>query len=142
MNAHNNNIRSTLIISVYDDDVALQLILDSLNNQSGKNHLNKSFEIIISEDGESKKISDCIHANRESTLPIQHLSQKDSGFRKNIALNRAIKASNTDHLIFIDGDCIPHTHFITAHQSISGPGIACSGRRLELGESILTKDSP
>ena len=125
---------STIIISVYKDHVALALILDSLLKQSVNN-----FEIIVSEDGEYEPIKNCIKDYQESGLQLFHLTQKDSGFRKNIALNRAIRASNTDHLIFIDGDCVPHTYFIEAHQSCSREGITCTGRRLELGESISNK---
>lgn len=128
---HYKNLKSTIIVSVYTDDIALKLILDSLKNQSCQD-----FEIIISEDGQSKKISDVINSYSKDMNNLHHLSQADSGFRKNIALNRAVKASKTDHLIFIDGDCIPHTKFIAAHQTRSYPGIACSGRRLELGEKF------
>ncbi len=67
---------------------------------------------------------------------IHHLSQTDEGFRKNRALNRAIAHSNTDHIIFIDGDCIPHPGFIKAHQTYRGVGIATAGRRVELGPGI------
>jgi len=128
-----NNIQSSIIVSVYTDYVALDIILECLKQQT-----NNTFEIIISEDGESDKIKKCVD-NFISEIPIQHLTQKDNGFRKNIALNRAIKASNTNHLIFIDGDCAPHNAFIAAHQCFNKPGIACSGRRLELGENFSKK---
>lgn len=139
MNTHSNNLKSSVIVSVYTDHVALGLILEALKNQTLKNKPCGNFEIIISEDGISNDIQDCVNSFRPSISNIQHLTQEDSGFRKNIALNRAIKASNTDHLIFIDGDCIPHTAFIVAHQSFDHPGIACSGRRLELGEIFSKK---
>ena len=72
----------------------------------------------------------------ETNIPLQHLTQEDKGFRKNIALNRAIKASTSEHLIFIDGDCVPHPKFIAAHQAYTQTGYACTGRRLELGKKI------
>lgn len=125
---------STIIISVYKDHVALALILDSLLKQSVNN-----FEVIVSEDGEYEAIKTCINDYQKSGLQLSHLTQEDSGFRKNIALNRAIKASNSDHLIFIDGDCVPHTAFVEAHQSYSGEGVTCTGRRLELGDKISHK---
>ena len=128
---HYNNLKSTIIVSVYTDDIALQLILDSLKNQSCSN-----FEIIISEDGKSKKISDTVDIYSKDMANLHHLSQVDAGFRKNTALNRALKAAKTEHIIFIDGDCIPHREFIAAHQACSNPGIAFSGRRLELGNKF------
>lgn len=122
---------SSVIISVYKDDIALRLILKNLASQTVNN-----FNVIVSEDGCSHSIKDCIDNFNHSTLQIKHLSQKDDGFRKNMALNRAIVSSTTDHLIFIDGDCIPHTGFVSAHQKFNHPGIACTGRRLELGKSV------
>ena len=125
---------STVIISVYKDDVALSIILKSLQQQSVDN-----FEVIVSEDGRSDEIKQCVDHFKSSDLSLLHLTQDDLGFRKNIALNRAIKASNTDHLIFIDGDCVPHPCFVEAHQSCTHQGVTCTGRRLELGETISDK---
>jgi len=126
--------RSTLVISVYKDDIALSLILDSLLHQTVDN-----FDVIVSEDCVSDNIKNCIHEYSVSKLHIQHLYQEDDGFRKNIALNRAIRKASTDHIIFIDGDCVLHPSFIEAHQQHAEPGIACTGRRLELGENISRK---
>ena len=36
-------------------------------------------------------------------------------------------------MILIDGDCIPHTNFVEANQKFKSEGIACTGRRVELG---------
>ena len=108
-------LKSTVIISVYKDSVALALIINSLSKQTVHN-----FEIIVSEDGESDAIYKTISDLVEFPLPIQHLTQTDSSFRKNIALNRDIHASNTEHIIFIDGDCVVHPNFMEAHQSQSG----------------------
>ena len=126
-----NKLLSSVIISVYKDDVALSLILESLLTQSVRN-----FEVIVSEDGESAEIKNCVDRFKPKDILLLHLTQEDKGFRKNIALNRAIKASNTEHLIFIDGDCVPHPSFVEAHQACTRSGITCTGRRLELGESI------
>lgn len=128
------DLRSTVIISVYKDNIALELILNSLSKQTVNN-----FEIIVSEDGESDVIHKVIDDHIEFSLPIQHLTQSDSSFRKNIALNRAIQASQTEHIIFIDGDCVVHPNFVEAHQSQARSGVTCTGRRLELGEKISRK---
>jgi len=127
----NSQLISSVVISVYKDAVALKLILDCLNRQTVNN-----FEIIISEDGQSHEIQSISDLFNSFNFPVLHLTQKDNGFRKNVALNRAIKASQTEHIIFIDGDCVPHTRFIEAHQSFTEPGFSCTGRRLELGKKI------
>ncbi|GMR15829.1 MAG: glycosyltransferase family 2 protein [Gammaproteobacteria bacterium] len=134
MNSFSKNPSSSVIISVYTDHVALEIILDCLNKQTVDN-----FEIIVSEDGEDSNIKKVTEAFTPKTATVKHLTQEDSGFRKNIALNRAISAANTEHLIFIDGDCLPHPGFITSHQAYAKQGVACTGRRLELGKQISTK---
>ncbi len=124
-------LQSSIIVSVYDDDNALSLILDSLCRQTVN-----TFEIIISEDGQSTAIKDVLAALSPGRIAINHLTQEDRGFRKTRALNRAIRAARTDHLVFIDGDCLIHPCFVAAHQAVAGPGVAGAGRRMELGEKI------
>jgi len=122
---------STIVVSVYRDVPSLRTILYSLNQQTTNN-----FEVIVSEDGESSEVRDFLET--QSVFPssrLRHITQPDVGFRKNKALNRAIKASKTEHLIFIDGDCVPATNFILAHQS-QGKGLITAGRRLELGRRM------
>lgn len=125
--------KSTIIISVYKDVEALDLILKALADQT-----TDDFEIIISEDGESQEISDYLETQNAITKP-NHLQQPDIGFRKNRALNRAIIASKTEHIIFIDGDCVPHKDFVRAHQRYLSEGICCTGRRVELGPKITRR---
>jgi glycosyltransferase involved in cell wall biosynthesis len=127
-------ITSSIIISVYSDSAALDIILNALQFQG-----RKDFEIIISEDGRNEQISKVSEKWKSVFKTILHLTQADDGFRKNLALNRAIIASNTDHLIFIDGDCIPHPLFIEAHQTHRGEGCASAGRRVELGPDVSTR---
>jgi glycosyltransferase involved in cell wall biosynthesis len=122
---------TSIIISVYKDTTALNLILEALQRQS-----RKDFEIIISEDGCCNTMRELASTWSSKHDTIYHLSQDDNGFRKNRALNRAIAFCNTDHLIFIDGDCIPHPFFIEAHQAYAGAGRASAGRRVELGPMV------
>lgn len=89
-----DNLQSSIVISVYQDEAALRLILDSLIKQTVDN-----FEIIISEDGQADAIKRCVDDYRESISNLKHISQEDDGFRKTVALNRAIKSCDTDHII-------------------------------------------
>ncbi len=118
----------SIIISVYKNVKALELILDSILNQTLKVD-----EIIISEDGESSEMADFI-----STLEIDnlvHLTQEDLGWRKNIALNNSIKRASSEYLIFIDGDVVLHKRFVEGHIYCSKPKRVCAGKRVELGEN-------
>lgn len=125
--------KCSIIISVYKDTDSLDLILESLCNQTIIPD-----EIIISEDGNSIEMSDYVKVAKEKykKLDINHLFQEDIGWRKNIALNRAIVASKYEYLIFIDGDCVPFDDFIENHLGQATKRIVLAGKRVELGENI------
>lgn len=125
--------KCSIIISVYKDTDSLDLILESLCNQTIIPD-----EIIISEDGDSKEMSDYIKIAKEKykSLDITHLFQEDIGWRKNRALNRAIVLSKYEYLIFIDGDCIPYSTFIEGHIKSSKLKVVLCGKRIELGHKL------
>jgi len=121
-------MKITLIVSVYKNVKALKIVLNSILNQS-----HPVDEIIISEDGNHNEMKEFL-----STLDIPHLIhciQEDLGWRKNIALNNAIKKSSGDYLIFIDGDVILHKNFVAGHLACSEKTKVCCGKRSELGQN-------
>lgn len=99
----------TIIISYYKALDNLKLILKGLNNQSYHH-----FEVIVSEDDYNPEtISFLKHHSPSYDFPIIHLNQQsDIGFRKNSMLNKSIQKAKSKKLAFIDGDCIPHKHFV------------------------------
>ncbi len=130
--ALDKNMKISVIISVYKNTAALELVLKSLSNQTIK-----ADEIIISEDCQSVEMQEFV-----STLNypnVVHFSHKDDGWRKAIALNRSIKNSIGEYLIFIDGDVVPHKRFIEGHVECSESKKVCCGKRSELGEGITKK---
>ncbi|MCB9097562.1 MAG: glycosyltransferase [Arcobacter sp.] len=126
-------MKCSIIISVYKDTDSLDLILDSLSKQTVIPD-----EIIISEDGNSAEMAEYVAnvKDKYNNLDITHLFQEDIGWRKNIALNRAIIASKYEYLIFIDGDCVPFDDFIENHVKQASKKIVLAGKRVELGEQI------
>lgn len=129
MTSHLPNFRASVIVSVYRDVEKLRCVLAALDRQSVQD-----FEILISEDGESPEMAGFLAHVAHPRL--MHLTQADQGFRKNRALNRAIRAARSDYLIFIDGDCVPHRCFVENHLNQAEAGAVCSGRRIELGPAI------
>ncbi|MEO8446016.1 MAG: glycosyltransferase [bacterium] len=129
------NKKTSLIISVYKKTHELDLILNALTIQS----LNE-FEVIIAEDGQDAGMKKLIEEwTAKNKFPVKHLIQEDKGFRKNRILNEAIRNASTDYLIFIDGDCIPHSDFIKAHfESRESDTVLC-GRRVNLTKIISQK---
>lgn len=124
--------RATVIISIYRDTEALEVILYALEQQT-----ESDFSVVVSEDGMAPEVSAFL-AQRNSPLHIQHLQQEDKGFRKNRALNRAVLAAPSDLLIFIDGDCVPHREFVRAHLRYAKRGLVNCGRRVNLGPKFST----
>lgn len=129
-------IQLSVIISYYKDLANLKLILAALNNQSDPN-----FEAIISED--DNNVDTIAFVDQQSgnyNFPIIHLNQQvDDGFRKTQMLNKSLKVSNAENIAFIDGDCIPHKHFVKEYISNSESGSFLWGRRVMLGKKISGK---
>ncbi|MEO6695309.1 MAG: glycosyltransferase [Ignavibacteria bacterium] len=126
---------SSLIISVYDKSKELELIFYALSIQSFN-----GFEVIVAEDGMNDNVRQLINIWKQKNLfPIRHITQEDNGFRKNKILNESIKHSHTDYLVFIDGDCIPHSDFMKAHIFNRHSNAVLCGRRVNLTRSITDK---
>ncbi|MCL4433076.1 MAG: glycosyltransferase [Epsilonproteobacteria bacterium] len=125
--------KSTIIISVYKDTEALGLILDSLIDQTYP-----SDQIIVSEDGDSREMTEYLSTQSKRFTNLLHLSQPDIGWRKNRALNRAIASAIGEYLIFIDGDCIPYPEFIEEHLKLQETNHVLCGRRSEPGKYFST----
>jgi len=102
----------------------------------------KNFEVIIADDGSKRHVVDEINSLNHS-FTIKHCWHEDLGWRKNIALNHAIKISLGDYLIFCDGDCIPHKHFVRNHYRAKKSGYVLTGRRVMLSKAfreLLTEE--
>lgn len=121
----------TVIISYYKELSNLTLILKALNNQSCTN-----FEVLVSEDDCIKETAEFLKIRaQDCRFPIAHIMQsEDKGFRKNMMLNKALLKSNAKTVVFIDGDCIPHRHFVKEYIKHSRENYICFGRRVKLGE--------
>lgn len=125
----------SLIISFYNRIDYLKLVFAGLEIQSFKD-----FEVIIADDGSNElvvnQLKSLIH---KASFNVKHLWQEDKGFRKNKILNRAIVESSSDYLVFIDGDCIPHSEFLNEHFKNREQKICLTGRRVNLSRRITEK---
>ncbi len=122
----------SLIISVYNRDDFLRLVLTSIEKQSCQD-----FELIVAEDGQHDAIARVVEEySLQSKLSIKRLSQEDKGFRKNKILNQAVCASQGKILLFIDGDCILHNDYIATMLKYVKKGVCVFGRRVMLDEQL------
>ena len=120
------NTKVSLIIAVYKDVEALDLIIKSLHNQSYKN-----FEVVVAEDGESQEMKHYVDSIQN--LEVIHTTQEDNGVQKSKSQNNALKASTGEYIIMIDGDCILYKDFIQRHLLLSSKMAIVTGRRVNLG---------
>jgi glycosyltransferase involved in cell wall biosynthesis len=111
------------------------MILAALERQSFHD-----FEVIIADDGSRKDVVAMINdIMTASPLHIQHVWHDDIGFRKTKILNDAIRNSRSGYLVFIDGDCIPHSGFMRAHFQNREEHTLLAGRRTNLSEKLSRK---
>ena len=131
--------KASVIISTYNQPQWLALVLHSYNIQTESN-----FELIIADDGSDDRTKAVIDAFKTySKLNVLHVWQKDEGFQKTKILNKAIVASNSEYLIFTDGDCIAREDFVETHLKLKRPHCALSGGYFKLSETVsqsITKD--
>ncbi len=105
------NISVDILISTYNWPKALENILLSILRQT-----RYPDRILIADDGSGYETQMIIDKyKRIFKMPIEHIWQEDSGFRKTLILNKAMKYATSDYVIQIDGDIILHKNFIKDH---------------------------
>lgn len=120
--------RIGVVITTYNSPLWLSKVLTGYENQS-----QPDFRVIIADDGSTNETRDLIDRFRErGILQIDHVWHEDDGFRKCQILNKAIRETDCDYLIFTDGDCIPEPDFIATHQRLAEPGAFLSGGYIKL----------
>ena len=67
---------------------------------------------------------------------MRHVWHTDKGWQKNIILNKAIQEAGADYIIFTDGDCIPHRHFIREHLLAREKNYVLTGRRVLMSRKV------
>jgi glycosyltransferase involved in cell wall biosynthesis len=130
----------SLVIAVYNSVRSLELILAALERQTFTD-----FEAVVADDGSGPEIRDLVdRAATGKSFPIKYVWHEDDGFRKNAILNKAVVAADGEHVVFIDGDCVPHRHFLRDHARLRRQGSVLCGRRVNLSPQMterITLDS-
>lgn len=95
-------------------------------------------EIIIADDGSTPDTRQLV-MQFAAWLPIKHVWHDDQGFRKTRILNQALRAAQSDYLVFTDQDCVPRQDFLAVHAGQARRGRFLSGGlvRLPLAVSQL-----
>lgn len=121
-------MRSEVIITTYNSPKALNLVLCALRGQT---RLPDS--VAIADDGSGPETKALIESYQDR-LPMRHVWHADTGFNKNVILNKSIASSSADFLIFIDGDCLASPNFIARHIELARPGHFSTGSVVRLSD--------
>ena len=125
-------MKLSVIITTYNAEDWLHKVLIGYSVQT-----EKDFEVIIADDGSRPETKTLIDRFADKfNFPIVHVWHEDIGFRKCEILNKAILKSNTDYLLFTDGDCIPRNDFIEIHLKHKQEGYFLSGGYFKLPMNV------
>ncbi|MCP4747096.1 MAG: glycosyltransferase [Desulfobacteraceae bacterium] len=121
-----------VIVTTYNRPDALERVLKGLACQSRLPN-----EIIVADDGSGDDTRKGLNTFIEKLdLPLTHVWRPDQGFRTAQIRNKAILASTSDYLVFLDGDCIPEPDFIRDHITLAQKGYYVQGKRVLVDQSL------
>ena len=125
-------MKVSVIITTYNAVEWLQKVLVGFSVQT-----ECDFEIVIADDGSTLETKELLSLfSSKFKYPIVHVWQGDEGFQKSKILNKAILKSNSEYLLFTDGDCIPRKDFVAMHLKYQEKGYFLSGGYFKLPLSI------
>jgi GT2 family glycosyltransferase len=130
-------MRTTVIVPTYNRPRALEVCLLSLAAQSLMPN-----EVMIADDGsgpDTKVSVEKMTVQLQDKFPIKHVWQEDVGFRKPKILNETVRQSSGVYLIFLDGDCMAHRHFVRSHINWSASDAILSGKRVDIGKALTER---
>ena len=120
----------SLIVSTFDQPEYLQRVLDAVSRQSRPPQ-----EMLLADDGSGNETREIfLRWSAPRPFPCRHFWQAHEGFRKAHILNRAVAAANSNYLIFLDGDMVPHPDFIADHCAAARPEAFIQGHRVLVGQ--------
>jgi glycosyltransferase involved in cell wall biosynthesis len=130
-------MKTSVIVPTYNRPRELRLCLLSLARQSVLPD-----EVLVADDGSGDETARAIQEFARSSscpFPVRHIWQEDCGFRKPRILNETVRQATGDYLIFIDGDCMAHRHFVRSHLAFAEPRAILGGKRVALGEKLSNR---
>jgi glycosyltransferase involved in cell wall biosynthesis len=131
-------MRASLILSTYNQPLPLARALTGLQAQT-----HWPSEILVADDGSGQPTRELVARWQQTArCPVRHIWHPDEGFRKTVILNKAVCAATGEYLICLDGDCVPHPHFVADHLQLAERGFWVQGRRCFVKEHFVSQFSP
>ena|SRR5947207_5472204 len=114
-----------LIINTADQPEYLSRVLRAVDGQT-----TPASEVLLADDGsgaETRKIFQ--NWSDGKSFITKHVWQNKEGFRRARILNQAIAQAQSEYMVFLDGDTIPHPKFIEDHSRLSRKRSFVQGHR-------------
>lgn len=125
----------SVIVCTYEQPRELDLVLCALARQR-----RAPDEVLVADDGSGAETAAVIETWRERLeIPLEHVWQRDDGYRKARIVNEAVRRSGGEHLIFLDGDSIPHRDWVGDHLQAATDNHVLTGRRVKLGPEVTAR---
>lgn len=125
-------ISGSVIVSTYNKPHELEMVLCGLSLQK-----KPPKEILVADDGSTQETAAVIEKWQQIiTPPVKHIWHEDIGNRKLKICNTAAKEATGSYLLFLDGDSVPHSRWVSDHMDAAKNGTVLCGRRVRLGPRI------
>ena len=126
-----------LIVNTFQKPRHLALVLASIAAQTG---VDGRFEVIISDDGSTDGTAALVDDfSAQASFPVRFTSQPHDGFRLARTRNAGARLTESDYLLFLDGDCILPRDHVAAYLERRRPGRALLGYCARLPEDTSAR---
>ena len=118
-------MRISLVINTFDQPDYLARVLAAVARQRVPPD-----EVLLADDGSGRPTNELFSDwSVQQKFRAAHVWQPHEDFRRACILNEAIALAKGDYLVFLDGDTVPHPHFIADHGAAGRPGFFVQGHR-------------
>jgi glycosyltransferase involved in cell wall biosynthesis len=133
--SHRRSPPTSLIVTTYNWEAALDLVLRSVRAQS-----RLPSEVLVADDGSGAATAQLIarHAP-QFPIPLRHVWHQDVGFRLTAIRNRAVAVARGPYVIMLDGDMVLHPEFMASHLAFAKPGSYVQAGRVLLREALTRR---
>ena len=122
-----------LIINTFNQPDYLGRVLAAVGHQR-----QPPDEVLLADDGSEDATRQIFsHWKKSQKFSAKHIWQKNAGFRRARILNQAIAATESEYIVFLDGDTLPHPLFVADHRSLACRGVFLQGHRALVGERAV-----
>ena len=128
-------LSSSVLVCTYNAERELELVLAALRRQTLLPD-----ELLVADDGSGPRTRALVEDYAaQAPFPVRHVWHEDHGCRRSGIVNQAVRESRGEHLLFLDGDTVPHRQWLQDHlRRADGRRVLC-GRRVRLGPAYTPR---